>query len=84
MRKIKHGRRHMLYAVYKGDKFIDVGTADELAERLGYFSAKHIAWYSTPSAKARKKRTQQNREYMEIIRGCYEYEDGTMKDIEEK
>lgn len=24
-----------VYGVYKGDEFVDVGTADELAERLG-------------------------------------------------
>jgi hypothetical protein len=36
------------YALYRGDEFIDVGTADELAERHGV-RAETIRWMSTPS-----------------------------------
>lgn len=34
------------YAVYKGDTFIDLGTVDELAERLN-LSRKTILWYAS-------------------------------------
>ncbi len=36
------------YALYRGDEFIDVGTADELAERHGV-RAETIRWMSTPA-----------------------------------
>jgi len=36
------------YALYRGDEFIDVGTADELAERNG-IKAATIRWMSTPA-----------------------------------
>ena len=74
----------MLYAVYKGDEFVDVGTAEELAERLGYASVKKISWRCTPSAKMRKKHNQDNREYLQFFRICWEYNDGSTRDIEVK
>lgn len=36
------------YALYRGDEFIDVGTADELAERHG-IKPESVRWMSTPS-----------------------------------
>lgn len=45
----KHSK---VYAIYKGDKFIDVGTIPELSKRLGRtYSA--IYFMSTPAAKRR-------------------------------
>lgn len=35
-----------IYGLYKGDKFIDVGTAEELAERQG-MQPKTIRWLAT-------------------------------------
>lgn len=40
--------KRQLYAIYKGDEFIDVGTADELAERHGV-KVKTIQWMSSPA-----------------------------------
>ena len=36
-----------IYAVYKGDKFIDVGTAEEIAKNLGLKDKKRVYWYAT-------------------------------------
>lgn len=41
-----------IYAAYRGDTFIAVGTAAELAEELGG-NEKKIRWYSTPTAHSR-------------------------------
>lgn len=41
-----------IYAAYYGDRFISVGTAQELAEELGK-TEKTIRWYSTPTAHKR-------------------------------
>ena len=41
-----------IYAAYYGDRFISVGTAEELAEELGK-TKKTIRWYSTPTAHSR-------------------------------
>lgn len=40
------------YAVYKGDKFIDLGTKEYLAKRLNC-KEDTIMWHTTPSAKKR-------------------------------
>ena len=40
------------YAMYQGDDFIDIGTAKELAPRLGVKEST-IRWYSTPAAQKR-------------------------------
>ena len=45
-------KRSKEYAVYKGDDFIDMGTAKELAERLGVKEST-IRWYNSPSAQQR-------------------------------
>ena len=41
-----------IYAVYKGDKFIDLGTKRELAERM-HVRPDFIAYLATPSNKKR-------------------------------
>lgn len=40
------------YALYKGDEIIGIGTAKELAEKLG-IKPETIRWYATPSQKKR-------------------------------
>ena len=42
------------YAIYKGDKFLDIGTAEELAKKFNV-TANNIRFLSTPSAKKRRK-----------------------------
>lgn len=41
-----------IYAAYHGDRFISVGTAEELAKELGK-TIKTIQWYATPTAHSR-------------------------------
>ena len=36
------------YALYRGDEFVDVGTAEEIAERQG-IRPESVKWMSTPS-----------------------------------
>lgn len=43
-----------IYALYKGDKFIDLGTIKELAERQ-HVSVSSILYYQTPAYKKREK-----------------------------
>jgi hypothetical protein len=42
------------FAVYRGDEFVDVGTAEEIAKRLGC-KPDTIRFYASPSYKARLK-----------------------------
>ena len=42
------------YAIYKGDDFLALGTADELAEQLGV-KPDTVRWWSYPTAQARNK-----------------------------
>lgn len=42
------------YAVYKGDQFIDQGTADYLSDRLGVKRAT-IIWLQSPTNRKRDK-----------------------------
>lgn len=42
------------YAVYRGDDFIDIGTADELAKEFGV-TAKTVKWWAKPSNIRRDK-----------------------------
>lgn len=44
--------RRMLYALYKGDEFLDIGTKYELAEKFDV-EPKTIAWYASPSYQKR-------------------------------
>lgn len=48
MRGVRYTKKMVLYGLYKGDSFIDVGTASELAERH-HTTNKHIQWLSTPT-----------------------------------
>lgn len=45
-----------VYAAYKGDEFVDLGTKRELAESLGV-TEKAIELFMSPSYKARKSET---------------------------
>ena len=44
--------KEKIYAIYKGDKFIDVGTIKELSQRLGK-TQEAIYFMTTPVAKRR-------------------------------
>ena len=46
--------RRSTFAVYRGDEFVDVGTAEEIAKRLGC-KADTIRFYAAPSYQARLK-----------------------------
>lgn len=46
------GRGTARYALWKGDQCIAIGTALQLAEKLGV-TTKTIKWYSSPAAKRR-------------------------------
>ena len=43
------------YALYKGDKFIDIGTTDYLANLIGV-TRKTIKWLASPSALKRRRK----------------------------
>lgn len=43
-----------IYAVYKGDKFIDVGTAEEIAEKLK-IKKRQVYWYASAEQWKKKK-----------------------------
>ncbi|HSH24199.1 MAG TPA: hypothetical protein VLA13_01475 [Massilibacterium sp.] len=42
------------YAVYKGDKFVTIGTVEELSKELGV-KQETVRFYATPSYRKRKK-----------------------------
>lgn len=42
------GKSKQRYALYRGEEFVDVGTADELAERHG-IKPESVRFMSTPS-----------------------------------
>lgn len=48
------------YALYKGDKFIDIGTADELAKKRNV-SKRMIYYLSTPTYKRKLKKRKKNK-----------------------
>jgi hypothetical protein len=50
-------RKENCYALYKGDRFIDLGTIKELSERLGITTA--TLWFYT--SKAYEKRSEQKK-----------------------
>jgi hypothetical protein len=57
-------RKENCYALYKGDKFIDLGTIKELSERLGITTA--TLWFYT--SKAYEKRSEQkNSDNLKIL-----------------
>ena len=43
-----------MFALYRGDEFVDVGTAEEIAKRLGC-KPDTIRFYATPSYQKRLK-----------------------------
>lgn len=53
------------YALYRGDEFIDLGTADELAERLK-LHRNTIKFYATKTHKERIKESNYNKCLMAI------------------
>lgn len=55
-----------IYAIYKGEKFIDVGTRYELAERLGV-KPYTIYFYTTNSYKRRNKKENSKRIEIYVI-----------------
>ena len=50
----------IIYAVYRGDKFIDLGTAYQLAHKLNV-SPETIKFYTTPTYKKRMKNSYEKR-----------------------
>jgi hypothetical protein len=48
----KAGSHRARYALYKGEDFLGIGTAEQLAERLGV-TIKTIRWYASPACKRR-------------------------------
>lgn len=59
-----------MYAVYKGDKFIDCGTIGELSRKLG-ISRDTLKWYTYP---AYKKRTEGKENTIVVVTFNYEEE----------
>ncbi len=45
-------KKQNIYALYKGDEFIDLGTTKELAEKIGV-NERSIRFYSSPTYKKR-------------------------------
>lgn len=45
-------RKHDTYALYRGDELLGMGTAEELAEKLG-IKRDTVLWLSTPAAHRR-------------------------------
>lgn len=48
------------YAIYKGDKFIDLGTREYLAKRFGV-TEKYISFLASPTARKRGKKEDSNK-----------------------
>lgn len=48
----KKGRHTARYALWRGDSCVGIGTASELAERLGV-KVSTIRWYASPTCKRR-------------------------------
>ncbi|MFZ7175793.1 helix-turn-helix domain-containing protein [Streptococcus hyovaginalis] len=46
--------KKMLYALYRGDEFIDIGTRYELAEMIGV-APQTISFYASPTYQKRTK-----------------------------
>ena len=44
-----------VYALYKGERLLDIGTVNELAEKFG-IKEKTIYYYKTPTYKKRNKK----------------------------
>ncbi|ADC52171.1 MULTISPECIES: hypothetical protein [Alkalihalophilus] len=55
------------YAVYKGDEFLVLGTAEECAKQLNV-SADYIKWLTMPTAKRRVEKSKNPEKCMVAIR----------------
>ena len=51
---MKRGRPTNVYALYKGDEFIDIGTKEEIAEKMGWKKTT-ISFYHSPANIKRSK-----------------------------
>lgn len=62
-------RKENVYAVYKGDEFLDLGTAKELAERMGV-TPKTIKFMTYPSyqKQIQKRKKTFSKGYMIVIK----------------
>ena len=58
-------RKRSVYAIYKGDKFIDVGTISELAERRNT-TEKVILCISPPSKRSKRKNKEKGLELIKL------------------
>lgn len=56
--------RPTVYGLYRGDEFLDVGTASELAERNG-ISRETIKFYATPSG---RKRAEKRKDALVVVK----------------
>ena len=65
--------KEKIYALYRGDKFIDVGTAKELAKRRGVTPA-YIRYLSTPS-KLKRIDTRKNKDKPSTAMICVKIEE---------
>ena len=54
-------KEEKVYAIYKGDEFIDLGTKKELAERLGV-KVRTIEYLLTPAYRRKFKKSKNNGE----------------------
>jgi hypothetical protein len=61
------GRKKQVYALYKGDEFIDLGTIEELAKKEG-IKPKTMSYFSKPAYK-RKFKDDRNRKVLIKIEG---------------
>ena len=60
-------RKKYVYALYKGDEFIDLGTLEELAKKEGV--KKHTILYYQTQAYKRKAKEDKNRRVLIKIEG---------------
>ena len=56
------------FALYKGDKFIDLGTAKELAEKYNVTPKTIRQYYATPSHLKRCQKHDENGNYLIVIK----------------
>lgn len=53
------------YIVYKGDDFVCIGTAEEVAEHMGWL-VKTVHWYTMPTYKRRIAKRKNARNYITV------------------
>lgn len=59
------GGRMTEYCVYKGDTFITAGTAEEVAEHMGWL-VKTVKWYTMPTYQRRIAKRKNARNYITV------------------